>query len=95
MVKRLKDQTGDKQPANLYQEGKKNKPDISISKSSYDAFQFTKAEINKGRGKEDQQDESEFPHIEEIIHKHPRRKAFAGVLRKGRRLEPLEKPSTI
>jgi hypothetical protein len=41
-------------------------------KSLYDIFQLSKTDIYKRGAKEQDEDEYEFPHIERIIHKHPR-----------------------
>ncbi len=79
MIERAIDQSHDPEPGKLDQNRQQDKPKISIPKSSYDAFEFTKTEIHKRGAEEEDQDEEQFPHIREIIHKHPRALCIADV----------------
>jgi hypothetical protein len=62
MVEGLKYQTSDKEPGKLNRDRQKDEPQIPLSKGVGDAFQFTKAQIDKRGTQEKHNHDDKFPH---------------------------------
>ena len=60
-------QARDIKPSTLKEDGKQHKPEVSLLEGLDDALDFSQAEIYKCHGKEDDNNEYEFPHVEKII----------------------------